>query len=166
MKQLRRFKQQLSDEQCENILKQQHTGILSVYGKEGYPYSIPLNYVYIDHKIYFHSANTGHKIESIKANNNVCFCVIENDKVVPEIFATYYSSVVVFGKAKFIEEEDKKYHVLTQLNEKYSPNHKETGEKEIIDGIKHVAIVEISIEEMTGKTSSDSVNTYYMEGLK
>lgn len=48
-------------------------------GEDGYPYSIPLNHCYNpeDGKLYFHGAKTGHKIDVIKANDKVSYCVYD-----------------------------------------------------------------------------------------
>ena len=56
---MRRFKQQLSEEECLEILKTAKRGVLAVLGDEGYPYAVPLDFVYEDGKIYFHCAKQG-----------------------------------------------------------------------------------------------------------
>lgn len=43
---MRRWKQQLSDEDCIAILEKEPRGILSVLGDDGYPYGIPMNHWY------------------------------------------------------------------------------------------------------------------------
>ena len=45
---MRRFKQQLTDDACAEVLKNGQRGILAVLGDEGYPYTVPLDYVYTD----------------------------------------------------------------------------------------------------------------------
>ena len=70
---MRRFKQQLSKEECENILRAQKRGVLAVLGDEGYPYAVPLNFVYDNGCIYFHSAVAGHKLEAIRAYDKGSF---------------------------------------------------------------------------------------------
>ena len=62
---MRRFKQQLSEEECLEILKTAKRGVLAVLGDEGYPYAVPLDFVYEDGKIYFHCAKEGHKLDAI-----------------------------------------------------------------------------------------------------
>ena len=49
-------KRQLSAEETQALFAQGHHGILSVNGDDGYPYAVPVNYVFIDGKIYIHSA--------------------------------------------------------------------------------------------------------------
>lgn len=72
---MRRFRQQLSDSECEQILKEEPRGVLSVHGEDGYPYGMPVNFLYEDGKLYFHGAKQGHKIDALKKDNRVSFCV-------------------------------------------------------------------------------------------
>ena len=53
---MRRFKQQLEEEECREVLRQQKQGVLSLLGDGGYPYGIPMNHWYSeeDGTIYFH----------------------------------------------------------------------------------------------------------------
>ena len=66
---MRRFKQQVSEEACIEVLKNTKRGVLSVIGDDGYPYGMPINHYYSqeDGKLYFHGAKAGHKIDAIKA---------------------------------------------------------------------------------------------------
>ncbi len=64
---MRRFKQQISEEECTRILKEEKRGVLSMIGDEGYPYGIPLNHWYDEAAgtICFHVAKEGHKIDAL-----------------------------------------------------------------------------------------------------
>ena len=154
-RELRRIKQALTNEECIEILKTCSTGILAVLGDNDYPYAVPLNYVYNDNKIIIHCAKSGHKIDSIMKNNKVSFCIVEKDTVIPEKFATNYSSVVAFGKATLIDDEKMMRTALEHLNKKYSPNYEVEGQKEIDDSINSVLIIQIEIEHLSGKKSRD-----------
>ena len=79
-------------------------------------YSIP-DYLNGD-ELYFHCAKIGHKLDSIKRNNKVSFCVIDKDEIIPEKFTTHYRSVIVFGKAKIVEYEKECKDILMTLVEK------------------------------------------------
>lgn len=154
---MRRFKQELTQEQTIDILKTCKTGILGVIGDNGYPYTVPINYVYQDNKIYIHCAKTGHKIDAIKSNNKVSFCVIERDDVVKEKLTTYYRSVIVFGTARILETDEEIFYAAESLGLKYSDD-KEHIQREIKQELNALACVEISIDHMTGKQSMDLVN--------
>lgn len=73
-REMRRFKQQVSQDECKKILKDEKRAAFSVIGDEGYPYTIPINFYYeeADHTIYFHGAREGHKMDAIQKCNKVC----------------------------------------------------------------------------------------------
>ena len=62
-REMRRNKQQLSRAECEEILRRAASGVLAVSGDGGYPYAVPLSYVYEDGKLWFHCALSGHKLD-------------------------------------------------------------------------------------------------------
>ena len=70
---MRRGRQSLPPNVCREILEKGVSGVLAVSGDDGYPYAVPLNYVYDDGCLYFHSANVGHKIDAIRENPKVSF---------------------------------------------------------------------------------------------
>ena len=57
-REMRRLKQQISEEECISILKKQPRDVLSMLGEDGYPYGIPLDHWYSeqDHKLYSYFA--------------------------------------------------------------------------------------------------------------
>ncbi len=83
-RELRRKNQQLSETEARSILKNGTYGVLSVQGDDGYPYGVPMNYVYGDDAIYFHCAKEGHKLEGFQRSDKVSFCVVGEDEVIPE----------------------------------------------------------------------------------
>ena len=99
---MRRKKQQLSPGACAEILRRGTSGVLAVAGDGGYPYAVPLSYVYDGQTVYFHSAKTGHKIDAVAREPRASFCVIDRDEVLPEAFTTAYRSVIVFGRVRVV----------------------------------------------------------------
>ena len=81
---MRRKRQQLSREEAEAILERGTSGVLAVAGDNGYPYAVPLSYVYQDGKLWFHCAKSGHKLDAVRREEKASFCVIDQDLVVPE----------------------------------------------------------------------------------
>src|SRR5690606_31956782 len=102
---MRRKGQELPEAECKEILSSCSTGVLGLMGADGYPYAVPLNYVYADGAIYFHCAKDGHKIDCIRNSERVSFCVVQRGNVVPELFATDYRSVIVFGRAMIVSDD-------------------------------------------------------------
>lgn len=150
-REMRRKKQALSLEESIAVLHRGTSGVLAVSGDHGYPYAVPLSYVYHDRKIFFHCAKTGHKLDAIAGNQKVSFCVIDQDNVVPQEYTTHFRSVIVFGKARILENADEKRSALEIFAARYSPDHEQGRLQEIEDQFNHVCLVEIAIEHMTGK---------------
>lgn len=150
-REMRRKKQALDKKDVIEILSKRTAGTLAVCGDDGYPYAVPMSYVYMNDKIYMHSAKAGHKIDAIKSNDKVTFTVIDKDQIVAEEFTTYFRSVICFGRARILEEPSEILATLKTLTRKYSPNLEEQMDKEIESGMKHMHMIEIDIEHMTGK---------------
>ena len=73
---MRRFKQQLSEADCLEVLETQPRGVLAVQGDDGYPYAMPMDFVYEDGRIWFHGAKAGHRIDAVRRCGKVSFCVL------------------------------------------------------------------------------------------
>lgn len=146
---MRRFKQQLSSEETERILRNDKYCVMAVSGDDDYPYAVPINYVYDGTAIYIHSAAQGHKIDALRRNPKCSLCIVDKDDVIPEEFTSYFRSVIVFGKANFVESMEDKVTALRLLGEKYS--HGIDPDSEISRFIKTVCIVRIDIDSIAGK---------------
>ena len=155
-REMRRNMQALTAEETAEILKRNTSGVLSLNGDDGYPYGVPLSYVYLDSKLYFHCAGAGHKLDSILKDDKVSFCVIDQDQVVGEEYTTYFRSVIAFGRARVLEGAEK-LRPLVELCEKYYPGHLEQTRQKAEHALKNVSIVEVTIEHMTGKTAMELV---------
>lgn len=162
---MRRTKQELTHEEVKEILNQASSGVFAVHGDNGYPYAVPLNFVYDDNAIYFHCAREGHKIDAIKSNDKVSFCVVAKDAVVAKEFATDYYSVIVFGRAKILDSREETRDALKLLNEKLAPDFPKEGDREIENSIKHVCVVKIEIEHVTGKAAREDIRDSVKEEI-
>ncbi len=155
-REMRRKGQELYKDENIAILNRGTSGVLAVYGDEGYPYAVPLSYVYDGEKIYFHCAKTGHKVDAIRKNSKVSFCVVDMDDVIPEEFRTSYRSVIVFAQARIIENEKEKYDAIKKLSVKYSPC-QPNMEQEIEKYWDNLCMIELEIEHMTGKAAKNGI---------
>lgn len=156
-REMRRKRQLLPNEMSEDILRTGRTGVLGVSGDEGYPYTVPVNYVYEDGAIYFHCAKSGHKLDSIRKSDKVSFCVIDKEQIVPEEFTAYFRSVIAFGRASEVTDEEEKRKAMRMLNGKYSPGLDEAGENEIQKEWNILCVIRIRIEHLTGKEAIELV---------
>ncbi len=149
---MRRFKQELSAEESQKILETGITGVLGVSGDDEYPYTVPVNYVYTNGRIYIHCATTGHKIDAIKRNSKVSFCVIGQDTVVPERFTSFFRSTRAFGRARILSEGKEYDEAIYALSKKYSPNETDTRiTEEIQSAAGRFLMIAVDIEKLSGK---------------
>ena len=147
---MRRFKQQLTQRECEEILISQKRGVLAVLGDDGYPYAVPLDYVFDGGCLYFHSAVEGHKIDSIRACDKGSFNVIVQRELCDDGWSYFFDSVTVFGRLSEVNDAELKAEKLRLLGNKYFPD-TEITEKEIEKNGPRCALIELRTEHMTGK---------------
>jgi hypothetical protein len=133
-------------------------GVLAVAGDDDYPYAVPLSYVYDEGRLFFHCARVGHKIDAIKRNDKVSFCMIKSDEVVAEKFTTLYRSAIAFGRARILTDDAEIRFALNRLLEKYSPGFISEGQIEIENDWDRLCVVEIRIEHLTGKAAVEVIN--------
>ena len=150
MRELRRKDRAISEEEAMALLNRAEYGVLSTVSESGEPYGVPLNYCVVDRSIYFHCAVEGRKIDNIKHNKSVSFCVVGNTEVLPDQFGTKYESVIVSGE---IEEvfDDTKQTALEGLLHKYSKDFFEKGLEYIQTLGGKTRVFRISINNLSGK---------------
>lgn len=119
---MRRKRQEMHSERCAEILRNATSGTLALLGDGGYPYALPISYVHHDDKLYFHSATEGHKIDAIRQCDKASFCVIAQDDVKPELYTTFFRSVIAFGKIHIIEDETERMDAIRLLGRRYNKN--------------------------------------------
>ncbi len=149
--------QELPFDAAIEFLSQETVGYLATCDPAGPPYLTPLNYVYHQGKICFHCATEGRKLSNIAANNQVCFAVSRIDKPVFAPAAcqcsTRYTSVLVFGKARIVEDATRKVHLLNTLVAKLAAG------RPFVPVDTHAAarcaVVEIAIGSIHGKRNVD-----------
>ena len=154
---MRRFKQQISAEECVRILREQPRGILSMIGDDGYPYGIPLDHWFSekDNCLYFHCAKVGQKIDAITTYDKVSYCVMDEGFRRDGEWALNIKSVVVFGRMRIVEDEDKKREICTNLVRKFTDDEAYL-QKELANAFPRVNCLELTIEHMTGKLVNES----------
>ena len=123
---IRRVDRALSENETREILRKGEYGILSTVSIDGQPYGMPVSYAYQGDVIYFHCAVEGHRVENLKGNNKVSFCVVGKTEVMPEKFGTKYESAIVFGRVSEVTD-DEKHNALLEILKKYSPGFIEEG---------------------------------------
>ena len=151
------FKQQITDEECKQILIEEPRGILSMIGDDGYPYGIPLSHWYCEEegKIYFHGAKEGHKIDSIAKCDKVSFCVYDKGYKKEGDWALNIKSVVIFGRIRLVTDTEKAKEICTNICRKFTDD-EEYIQKEMNNALSRVQCLELIPEHMTGKLVNES----------
>lgn len=151
-REMRRIKQELPLEEAKSLLMKNKRGVLSLNGEDGYPYALPINFLYDEeeNKIYFHGAKSGYKIDCIKKNNKACFFTYGDQELSENGWSYYLKSLVAFGEIEIIEDRDLAAKKLIELAWRYYPSMSE------INGVmersfKNALVFSLNIQHMTCK---------------
>ena len=149
---MRRSPQALSREEMIDLLRTETRGVMSVQGDDGYPYGFPINHYYDEeaNKLYFHGANFGHRVDAVKKDPKVSYCVFGQEYQVEGDWAKYVKSVIVFGKAELIDDQDEVIRISRLICDKF-PCTAEYIEHEISKDAPRTLVIAIDIEDMNGK---------------
>ena len=149
---MRRFKQQLPEDEVLAILKKQPRGTLAVMGDDGYPYAVPMDFVFDEesHALYFHCAVEGHKLDAVRRCPKASFCVLDEGVPDEEGLFLYFNSVIIFGQIQEVTDPSEKTERLRKLGNKYFPTIEMT-ESDIAKNGGRAVVLKLSIEHMTGK---------------
>lgn len=136
------------------ILGHTLVGRMATVNQRGIPVIKPVNFLYLDGRIYIHSSRKGEKVQNIRRGSPVCF---EVDEPIAYRASSglackagyYYRSIIIKGKASFVEERRKKIKILERLMEKYQPGGSHWSFEDVV--LRKTAVIEIQIREMTGK---------------
>ena len=145
----------MDDGAVKALLKKAQYGHISTIGKDGYPYTVAVHFVYLNDKIYFHGLPRGQKLDNISNCPKVCFNVDKLKKVMLEGIESpctadaEYESVVIIGEAKILDEAELKIKILKEIVKKYISKSPDMPIPEKM--IKGTAVVEVDIKSITGK---------------
>jgi uncharacterized protein len=146
-------------EVCE-ILQAGRIGRLATLDDQGYPYITPVNYIFQDGLIYFHSSPQGEKMKNLEQNARVCF---EVDRPLAYLGVDFnpdrnpcrahqlYQSVIIRGKARILPEGQKKVAILNDLVAQNEGHRFFNPITEVSPGYSACRVVEIHPVRMTGK---------------
>jgi len=153
-KEIRRKSRELTGERVNELLRTTEYGFLSLGSSvNGYAYGIPINYAYDDetNSLYFHGATEGQKLDEIRQNGKVSFCIVGRTQPLPDKFSTIYESVIAFGEASIIDNDEEKRKALRLLVRKYSIDFEQIGEEYMDKSWDKIDTFKIHIQHMTAK---------------
>lgn len=150
---VRRQDRLLDESLALRLLQSMEYGVLSMTDRKGTVYGIPMNFVWDGrNSIYLHCAPEGRKLNYIKHNKNVSFCIVGETNVLPDKFSTLYESIVLECTAHVNLSEEEKMNALMLLVGKYSPGYRETGRKYAEGSFARTEIIRLDIGKWSGKS--------------
>ena len=152
-----RSKQALSQEDCAQVLRQEMRGVLSVLGDDGYPYGMPMNYLYDETNgcLYFHGGRFGHKIDALRRCDKASFCVYDGGYRREGEWALNIRSVIVFGRLRPVTEEARAMDISRKLSYKFTADENYISEEILRAGPRTLGWEPIP-EHITGKLVNES----------
>jgi nitroimidazol reductase NimA-like FMN-containing flavoprotein (pyridoxamine 5'-phosphate oxidase superfamily) len=153
--QMRRADKLMPDERALAVLERGFCGRVAAIGPDGYPYCLPLLYVIMAGELYVHTARAGHFREAIEHDPRVCFEMDEPGEIFPYgrfecDTSVAFRSVIVFGKARIVEEPAAKQAFFAALMGKYA-NGIDGRPRDFFPRLDQIALYAITVERMTGK---------------
>ena len=157
-REMRRKRQQMPESEAVAILERGSHGVLAVLGDGGYPYAVPISYVYEDGKIYMHCAKSGHKLDAVRACEKASFCVVDQDEVVQAEFTSHYRSAIAFGRIREITDDAEKRRTVALLARKYCPDLPQAEHDKAMERAwAPLNMLELTIEHLTAKQAKELI---------
>lgn len=132
------------------MLKQNNYGVLSLVGADGLPYGVPINYAYHDNTLILHAATAGKKLDALKQQVQVSFCVVDKSALNLAKLTTHYASTIVTGHAMLIDNDDDKRTYLSRFLQFYQIDNEQN--QNIIDKqLARTAVIVVAIDQISAK---------------
>ena len=151
-RELVRKNRQLSAEDCKAVLRSETRGVLSIHGDNGYPYGMPMNHFYHedDGCIYFHCGKIGHRLDALRRNDKVSFCVYDQGYRNEGEWAYNVRSVIVFGRMELIDDMEMIADITRRLSLKFIQD-EEHIRREIESAAHRTLLMRLKPEHVCGK---------------
>ena len=139
--------------EMETIIGKCQSCCIAMVDPEGKPYVIPMNFGYKDDVIYFHGAQKGKKVDVLRNNPDVCVVFSTDhdlryvDEEVACSWGMRYRSVIVYGKAEFVEDPEEKVRCLNIIMANYSNRKFDYNDP----AIREVMVFKVKAERMEGR---------------
>jgi nitroimidazol reductase NimA-like FMN-containing flavoprotein (pyridoxamine 5'-phosphate oxidase superfamily) len=146
----------MSDERVLETLARGYSGRLATVSEDGFPYCIPLLYLWMNGEVYLHTTSAvGHLRANIDRERRVCFQIDEEQGVFD--YGRFecdsglaYRSVCLFGRIRIIEDRHVKQRFCEALMAKYGKLETERP-KGFFPRIDIITVYAVAVERMTGK---------------
>ena len=127
------------------------------------PYSLPINFVYLNNSFYFHGSKKGKKVDILKSNNKASFSVVNEASLIPSYFSSdkglacpatqFFSSLIAEGVIEFIDNYQEKTDALQALMQKLQTEggYKELNSSEYKKAIESTLVYKLVVKNLTIK---------------
>jgi nitroimidazol reductase NimA-like FMN-containing flavoprotein (pyridoxamine 5'-phosphate oxidase superfamily) len=153
---LRRADRAMTHEQALRALERGFAGRLATVSADGYPYCVPLLYVWAEDRLFLHGTSAhGHLRTNIEREPRACFEIDEPGGVFD--YGRFecdsglaFESVILFGQVRIAEEIATKQRFCERLMEKYGkPN--SIRPKNFFPRLDAITVYMLIVERITGK---------------
>lgn len=154
MREMRRGERLLPFEETEKCLIGENWGVLSVHGDEGFPYGVPMNYVWDNGTVLMHcTGKSSHRLDSLRRDNRVCFTVVPEHTLDRPHWTTLYTSVIIFGTAEIIEDGGEKLAAMRAFMRGLAPEMTEEAISSCDPKSPSLVMLRVRPVRITGKRS-------------
>ncbi len=150
---MRRKDREMSEKFAWVALDRCNYATFAVTDLNGRPYSVPMLFARKDRSIYYHSFSQGRMFEIMKTEPEVCINAVPIAAPVPTTNELAFASVIVFGKAHVVEDDEEKIMAMTLMQKKLSPDNMAAFGRGIPFSLTHLGVVRIDVTEITAKAN-------------
>ena len=153
---IRRTDKLMSDEVVRETIARGFSGRLATVGADGWPYVVPLLYVWMNDEIWVHNTRArGHLRTNVEHEPRVCFEIDEAG----EVFAygrfecdtsVAYRSVLAFGRIRIVEDRGQKRAFCDALVARYGDSGWKRAQG-FYPRLDQITVYAIAIDRMSGK---------------
>lgn len=159
---MRRFDRQRDLAFSQTVMDRCSHGVMAISTGEATPYCLPLSFVRMEDKLYFHCASEGRKVDLLRQNPRVCITFVGRDQPAfeaPDSYTTYFQSALVTGTAVKVADEGEKAAALRALCQKLTPEHMDgpAFQRAVSRSLSATAVWRIDVDQVTGKEKRENL---------
>lgn len=149
---MKRGEYSLSREAAVACLRKETWGVLSVHGDGGFPYGVPMNYVWDGGTLLLHcSSENSHRLDSLHRDSKVCFTVVPEHELDREHWTTAYTSIILFGTAEILTKPEEKASAIETFLKALAPEKTEEAVLACDPKMPGLIMIRIHPVHITGK---------------
>lgn len=148
---MRRKDREMPADFAWNVVDKCEWAVLGMVDPNGMPYCIPISIARNGQTIYFHSAQSGFKIDCLTCHSQVCISCVGDTFRLPDKFTTEFESAVLRGTAAEVTEDAEKIQALRLLCQRHTPTNMDNFDEAIARSLFRTGVWKVEVSEITGK---------------